>query len=112
IPSHATVATPQGVSQMLCPVRPGLLESWATSPASEFRTERAWNGRGFPPSAGWTYRLIRVLADDQRDVLAAEPEAVAQYMPDPLLAGHIRNVIEVAFGVGNLVVDSGRQDAL
>src|SRR5262245_58182071 len=45
------------------------------------------------------------LAHHQRDVLAAEAEAVAQGVPDGVLAGGVGHVVEVALGVGRLVVD-------
>src|SRR5260370_26038487 len=42
--------------------------------------------------------------DDQRDILAAEAEAVAQGVPNALLAGGVADVVQVALRVGRLVI--------
>src|SRR4051812_25239575 len=43
--------------------------------------------------------------DDQRDVLSAETETIAEAVPDLLLPRGVRNVIQVALGVGRIVVN-------
>src|SRR5438067_1064226 len=71
--------------------------------------------RGGNPAGSKTRLLAWVLpfepTDDQRDVLAAETEAVAQHVVDALFAGLVGNVVQIALGIGGLVVDRRRQHA-
>src|SRR6266852_7366593 len=48
---------------------------------------------------------------DQRRVLAAEAEAVAEDVIHALLARRVRDVIEIAFRIGCFIVDRRRQHA-
>src|SRR5262245_39935203 len=52
-----------------------------------------------------------VSTHDQRYILTAEPEAVAQYMIDHLLSGLVRHIIEIALRIGRLIVHRRRNDA-
>src|SRR5262249_34421563 len=49
-------------------------------------------------------------ADDERHILPAEAEAVAERVVDALLAGLIGDVVQVAFRIRCLVVDGRRQN--
>src|SRR5262249_48190766 len=50
-------------------------------------------------------------ADNERNVLPPEAEAVAQGVADPVLPRLVGHVVEVAVGVGRVVVDRRRQPA-
>src|SRR6478609_5798469 len=56
-------------------------------------------------------KLIYESTHNERYVLTAEAEAIAQDVIDFLLAGLVRHVIEIAFGVGGLVIDRRRNHA-
>src|SRR5207249_5884404 len=58
-----------------------------------------------PPSGG----LAR---EDERDVVAAEPHGVGERDRDLCLARAIRDVVEIALGVADLLIDRRREDAL
>src|SRR5450432_3855629 len=51
-----------------------------------------------------------VALDGERDVVAAEAEAVAQRRGDVAPARRVRRVVEVALGIGGAIVDRGRDD--
>src|SRR4051812_12091908 len=53
--------------------------------------------------------LTRITTDQQASIMAAESETVRHHMVDPGLAGDVRDVIQVAFGVGMIEVDRRRQ---
>src|SRR5262249_53302545 len=72
------------------------------------------SSRAAPRAAANRFGLFLVFerAGDQRDVLPAEAKTVAQGVLDPLLARRVRDVVQVAFWVGHLVIDRRRQHAL
>src|SRR6266508_2081952 len=55
--------------------------------------------------------LIAKTTQGQRDVLPAEPEAVAEDVVHAFLAGHVGDVIQIALGVGRVIVDGRGQYA-
>ena len=63
-----------------------------------------------PRPASSTLRCARILAERQRRVRPAEPECVAERDLHVLLPRLVRHVVEVALGIGRLVVDRRRQD--
>src|SRR5262245_49450431 len=48
-------------------------------------------------------------ADNERDILSAKAEAVAQHVTDALLARDVRDIVQVTIRIGRLVVDGRRQ---
>src|ERR1043165_8212588 len=62
------------------------------------------------PWRGNTHRMALVESrDDQRRVLTAEADVIAQHMPAYLLARLIGDIIEVAVRIGGLIIDRRRQ---
>src|SRR5207245_7463254 len=65
--------------------------------------------RGSEPRLGMFSTLSMETADNQGNILPAESEAVTQSMFHALLAGDIRDVVEVTVRIRDLVVDGRRQ---
>src|SRR5579885_1974870 len=55
-------------------------------------------------------RSVGEAPQDERDVLPAETETVGQRHLDRLLAGHVRDIVQVALGVRVIQVDRRRHD--
>src|SRR5215470_12250824 len=69
-------------------------------------------GPGPTTTCGAHDHLRVVGAEGERGVRAAEAEGVRERDLDVLLARLVGNVVQVAVGVGRLVVDGRRQDAV
>ena len=58
------------------------------------------------------HRSTDILADGDGRVVTAEPEGVIQRHPDFALAGFVRDVIQVALGVGFIEIDGRRGNVI
>src|SRR5574338_538345 len=87
----------------------GFMPSLPSVPGSTFQVET----RSAQPGT-WSVEppLLSEPAHRQRDILSSEAEAIAQHVVHALFASRVRDVIEVALGIGSLVVDRRREYAL
>src|SRR5687768_1715064 len=86
-------------------LRPRIWPSMRASRRSMDLVDSASTPKSYPHG----YLLSSRALEDERDVVPAEAERVRKRVLDVGVAGGIGDVVEVALGVGDLVVDRGRK---
>jgi hypothetical protein len=95
----------EGQSFFFSPLNPPVVGDFEVAPT--FRENPRQKGYAPLPLL-----LPLVFLEDKAGVLAAETEAIGECCPHFFLSGHIGHVIQVAVGVGKLVVYGGVDYAL
>ena len=69
------------------------------------------DGRGRPPSIDGRLAL-RYFSQDECGIFRAKSHAVTYGVLDLSFAANVGNIVEVAFGIGNVEIDGGRNLAM
>src|SRR5215211_1304927 len=105
MPSRSSLRNSETPSAIESRFPRAILSASGCSDGSLIRCGSSWTcGAG-------TVSLLEALYGE-RDVMPAKPEAVAQHRANRTRHRGVRRVVQIELGIGSLVVDRGRNDAI